>query len=1017
MDNNDNDKKKEKKTGKKILKSLKILLIVIIILGIIGGGIVVGAVISILKDVPDIDPANVNAILDQTSTIYDSNGELIEKIQAPEFRTVVDLDIIPKHLQEAFIAIEDERFRDHMGVDPKGIAASAVDNFKAGSIVRGASTITQQLVKNVYLTNDKNWDRKIKEAYLALQMDKALTKDEILEAYLNTINLGQGAYGVQEAAQTYFSKNVEDLTIAESALFAGIVKSPSRYSPYKTLRPDDFDASENTEVGELNILGEKYFAVYNDESVQRQNIILEKMLSLKKIDQTQYDQALEEDIKEALNPGEKRLDDITSYFNDFVKTKVEEALIKEFGYSREEAQNEIFTGGLKIYSTIDLKLQRQLEEIYDNFTEILVGDPSTFRAPFLIDWRLSNAGNILDKDSNILFYKQENIFNESFGLIIDNGTYEFNDNGLLINNKKMTPYANHIDVSDYYRINDKKNLVTHTVGSIVFPEDKVNILENKEILIDQSYLDATEDFYMIDENENLIINGHYFSRSLDGVPQPQSATVILDYRTGEIAALVGGRDVDGTRILNRATESKRQPGSVIKPLGAYLPALDNGYTAASPIDDTPFYADGKLWPKNWYSGYRGIYTLRKSVEQSVNVNSVKTIDAIGIQNVLPYFEKLGLIDTENPEKDSFVTSEEDGSYNDENLSALGLGGMTQGLTPLEVTAAFGAIANDGVYLEPIAFTKIEDKNGSLLIDNTPKENVVVSPQTAYIMKDILRTTVSDGIAGKASMNNMAVAGKTGTTQKQADIWFVGFTPYYATGVWIGNDSPAITISYSSSKASELWKHINTKIHEDLENKTSFDMPDGIVNVNVCSQSGKLPSRLCSSDPRGSTIRSEIFADGTQPTDYCDVHVSATIDSTNGKLANKYCPRYVRQTRVFVETSPRYSPSEHSGIIPSDYQYRMPVSYCNVHKARTTAPTRPTRPTRPPAVKEEKEDDDDDDVPPSSDEENTENNNSNNEDDDNNGSDEEDTENNNSNSEDDDSNGDGNDSNEEDDNDE
>ena len=989
MENNESkkkNKKNEKKTGKTILKSLKILLIVIIILGIISGGIVAGAVISILKDVPDIDPANVNAILDQTSTIYDSNGELIEKIQAPEFRTVVDLDKIPKHLQEAFISIEDERFEEHMGIDPKGIAASALDNFKAGSIVRGASTITQQLVKNVYLTNDKNWDRKIKEAYLAVQMDKALTKDQIMEAYLNTINLGQGAYGVQEAAQTYFSKNVEDLTIAESALFAGIVKSPSRYSPYKTLRPEDFDASENNGVGELNILGEKYFAVYNDESVQRQKIVLDKMLSLEKIDQAQYDQALQEDIKESLDPGEKRLDDITSYFNDFVKNKVEEALIKEFGYSKEEAQNEIFTGGLKIYSTINLKLQRQLEEIYDNFTEILLGDPSTFRAPFLIDWRLSNAGNILDKDSNVLYYKQENIFNEGFGLIIENGTYEFNDNGLLINNNKITPYGSRLDVADFYRINDKKNLVTHTVGSIVFPESKISILENNEILIDQSYFDIVDDFYVIDENENLIINGNYFAKSLNGVTQPQSATVILDYRTGQIAALVGGRDVEGTRILNRATESKRQPGSVMKPLGAYLPALDSGYTAASPIDDIPFYANGKLWPKNWYSGYRGIYTLRRSVEQSVNVNAVKMVDTVGIQNVLPYFEKLGLIDTENPEKDSFVTAAEDKTYNDENLSALGLGGMTKGLTPLEVTAAFGAIANDGVYLEPISFTKIEDKKGNLLIDNTPKENVVVSPQTAYIMKDILRTTVSDGIAGRASMNNMVVAGKTGTTQKQADIWFVGFTPYYATGVWIGNDSPAITLSKGSAEAAGLWKYINTKIHEDLESKTSFDMPDGIVNVNVCSQSGKLPSRLCSSDPRGSTIRSEIFADGTQPTDYCDVHVSATIDSSNGRLANRYCPRYLTQTRVFVEISPRYSPSENGGIIPSDYQYRMPTLYCNVHNARTAAPPRPSRP--PVKEVDDEDDSDDDDSPSSSDEDNSSDSN------------EEDTEDSNSNSEDD-----------------
>ena len=221
--------------------------------GIIAGGALVGIVVSILGDIPTIDPTTINA-LDQTSTIYDSEGNLIEKIQAHEFRTIVKLNEMPKHLRLAFISIEDERFYDHIGIDPKGIIASAVDNIKAGYIVRGGSTITQQLVKNVYLDKDKEWDRKIKEAYLAIKMEKDyLTKDQILEAYLNRVNLGQNAYGVQEAAQTYFSKDVGDLSIAESALIAGIVKSPSRFSPYKTVRPENFDNTEHYEVAQLEI--------------------------------------------------------------------------------------------------------------------------------------------------------------------------------------------------------------------------------------------------------------------------------------------------------------------------------------------------------------------------------------------------------------------------------------------------------------------------------------------------------------------------------------------------------------------------------------------------------------------------------------------------------------------------------------------------------------------------------------------------------------------------------------------
>ena len=266
--NNKNNKNKKKSPGKIIWKSIKILLIILLVLGIIGGGVVFGVVLSIIKDAPEIDPTRINASLDLTSTIYDSEGNLIEKIQAPEFRTVVKINEMPKHLRDAFIAIEDERFETHFGVDPRGIISSAIDNIKAGTIVRGASTITQQLARNVYLTLDQKWDRKIKEAYLALQMEKALTKDQILEAYLNKINLGRGAYGVQEAAQTYFSKDVGELTIAESALLAGVVKSPTKYAPFKAIRLEDFDSNKHYEVGRVDILGEKYVAVYNEEAVK-----------------------------------------------------------------------------------------------------------------------------------------------------------------------------------------------------------------------------------------------------------------------------------------------------------------------------------------------------------------------------------------------------------------------------------------------------------------------------------------------------------------------------------------------------------------------------------------------------------------------------------------------------------------------------------------------------------------------------------------------------------------------------
>ncbi|HOK62300.1 MAG TPA: PBP1A family penicillin-binding protein, partial [Soehngenia sp.] len=924
------------------MKTFKIILLSLLFIGILFSGIIGVGVVEIIKEAPEIDPTTIISSLNQTSTIYDLEGNLVEKIQAEELRTVVSINKMPKYLLDAFVAIEDERFYEHPGVDIKGIGAAMIDNIKSGSL-RGGSTITQQLVKNVYLTNDVSITRKVKEAYLALQVEKVLTKDQILEAYLNRNYFGQNAYGVQEAARTYFSKDVEDLTLAESAMLAGIVKSTSNYQPYYRVKPDEFDPSKDFKVGEIEVLGEKYICVFNEKSVSRQRVVLQKMLELGKITQEQYDEAIKQDMKTSIKPEQKKITDITSYFTDMVKNDVVDKLMELKGYTLEQAQDLLYTGGLSIYSTIDLKMQRQLEDIYDNFLEILLGDTSGYRNPVLIDWSSNRSGDIVDSNGNIIFYKQSNLMTDDLNLILNSEEYSFDNGNLIINSKKITPYEKHFDIADFYTIDEKKNLITHSVGSVMIDESKYKV-EGEKVVIDKSYLESNQNFFEIIDG-NLILNNEYYYVQKDGIVQPQSATITIDYKTGYIKAVVGGRDVKGSRILNRATDSQRQPGSAIKPIAVYWPALNSDYTAASIIDDVPFYnSSGELWPKNWYSGYRGLHTLRKSVEQSVNVNSVKVLKDIGIDTSMAFLDKLGI-------NDSIVTSEENPNINDENLSALGLGGMSKGLTPLEITAAYGAIANKGVYVEPISFTKVLDKNGNVLIDNIPEENRVSSEQVAYIMGDILRTTVTNGIASKAKMPNMAVAGKTGTTQNQADIWFVGYTPYYVTGTWIGNDMPKITLSKSSSTAAMLWKHINTVIHEGLESKMSFPKPDGIVTKTICTQSGLLPSELCSRDPRG-TIREEYFVSGTEPTTSCTTHVEVMIDKTNGKIANEFCPIENVESRVFIKRNPPYIPAENGGIVPSDYQYEVPTEICTDHNESTIVvppieePQNPEEPTEP-----------------------------------------------------------------------
>lgn len=931
----DENKKIRKKNRFTIFKAIKILIVLVIMSLILAGGAVGVAVLSIIEEAPDIDPTNILTSLSETSSIYDQNNVLIEKIQAEELRTIVGIKDMPQHLVDAFIAIEDHRFEEHPGVDLEGIGGALLDNFKSGGL-RGASTITQQLVKNVYLTNDIKLTRKITEAYLALKVETILSKDQILEAYLNRNYFGQNAYGVQEASRTYFSKDVSDLTLAESALIAGIVKSTTQFQPYYRVKPEDFDSSKHYEVGQIDVLGETYIVVFNEDSVARQKLVLDMMLKYGKITEGEYKAALTQDIKTSLKPEQKKPQDITSYFADLVKKDVIEAFMDEFGYSRERAEEELYTGGLNIYATIDMDLQKQLEDIYTNFVEILVGNTEGIRGPILIDWSINKAGHVLDEKGKIVYFKKETIMTEDYQLILTPSEFELANGNLLLNTSKINIYPTHFDIADFYTIDDKKNLVAHSVGSIVIPEADYSVVDNK-ITIKQSYLDANPEFF-IQEADNLLINSKYFYIQKEGIVQPQSATVILDYKTGQIKAVIGGRDVDGTRILNRATDSARQPGSAIKPIAVYWPALNNGLTAATSIDDIPFYdGNGKMWPQNWYRSYRGLHTLRRSVEQSVNVNSVRTLQKIGVPTSVAHLEKIGIINTEHPERDNFISSLEDRATNDENLSALGLGGMTRGLSPLEMTAAFGAIANDGVYIEPISFTKVLDGDNNVIFDNTPKETIVTSPQVAYIMGDILRTTVTSGIAGRAKLSNMAVAGKTGTTQNRADIWFVGYTPYYVSGTWIGNDSPRVTLSKSSATVANLWQYINTKVHEGLESKTSFPRPEGIVSANICSQSGLLPTQLCSNDPRG-VVRSEIFVSGTVPKTSCDMHVEAKIDVTNGKLANEFCPDENVATRVFIQRDPPYVPSDNNGITPSDYNYHLPTQVCDEHTELTVPET-------------------------------------------------------------------------------
>lgn len=907
-----------------LLRILKIILLVGLI-ALVFVSMLVGAMTgSVLKEAPDIDPTTIISSMSQTSTIYDDKGELLEKVQTTEYRTVVNLDKIPKNLQDAFVAIEDERFYSHPGVDIIGIIASLRDNLTSSKGIRGASTITQQLVRNMYLSNERTLKRKMIEAYLALKVESSLSKDQILEAFLNKIYLGQGAYGVQEAAQTYFSKNVDELTLAESALFAGIVKSISSYQPYMRILPGDYNPDKMELLGQAEILGQNMYLIYNPESVARQKIVLNQMKKLGKITEEEYQDALKENILANLKPGQKVYHTMTNYFVDFVQTEATELLAEHYKISYDDAQKKVFNDGLQIYSTIDVNLQNDLEYMYDHFTEIMSGGGNV-QAPFLLDWSRDKNQNIVDASGKIVYYKLSNMLSAEHEVVLPKTSYEIVDDGLILKSKIFSAYNDTIDIADVYSINEENNLVVHNMGPIVIPKNQYSKNESGQIKISKVFLDENKDFYTVDENGSLILNNAYYSFQKDGIVQPQSATVVMDYRKGEVKALVGGRDVKGNMVLNRATSSRRQPGSSIKPIAVYLPALASGKTAGSPADDVPITVAGKAWPTNAYRGYKGLITYRNALNISSNAGTVNVLEQIGIDTSLKYLEKMGLINPNDPKSDSIVTKEENSQINDENLSALALGGMTKGLKPLELTAAYATIANDGVYIKPKVINKILDKNGNTIIDDTIKSTKVVDPQTAYILKDMLTTVVKNGYTAKpAALSNMITAGKTGTTQEQADIWFVGFTPYYVMGTWIGNDSPKVTLKKGSLAAAQFWNKIGEKIHEGLKPIKEFEKPEGIVTATIDTKSGKLANNA--SIEMGNSTR-EIFKEGTQPKEYTDNYKTVTVCEDTGMLATQYCPHTKTKT-VFVRDEP-YKASEHGGYVPDDVG-SVPSEYCDVH---------------------------------------------------------------------------------------
>ncbi|MCI9080865.1 MAG: PBP1A family penicillin-binding protein [Lachnospiraceae bacterium] len=804
--------------------------------GCAGVGIFKGIIAS-APDISDIDPSPTGYL----SVVLDNQGHETAKLVASgSNRVYVTLDEIPQTVQHAFVAIEDERFYDHNGIDIKGIIRAGFTGIARGfRFNQGASTITQQLLKNNVFegwTNQSGVEkvqRKIQEQYLAIELSKVKSKEWVLENYLNTINLGQNTLGVQAASRRYFGKDVSELTLSEGAVIAGITKNPSAYNPVS----------------------------HPDKNEERRKLVLQNMKEQGYISEGEYKEALEDDVYSRIQQVNITFaeDNPNSYFVDAVIDQVVQDLVEKKGYTDTQAYKAIYNSGLTIESTQDNAIQQICDE------EVNKPENYSTQAQYSFSYRLT----VKKADGSMENYSDQ-------------------------------------------------TMISHYSASIPGYSLNFATIEDAQAAIDRYKSE------IIQAGDTIVEGGE----SVVFTMQPQAAVTIIDQFTGDVKAIVGGRgEKTGSRTLNRATDTTRQPGSTFKVLAAFAPALDTaGMTLATVQDDAPYTYSNGTPLKNYDNSYRGFTTLRYAITKSINVVTVKTLTDISPQVGYDYLRNFG-----------FTTL-----VQDDIVQSLALGGITQGVTNLELTAAYATIANSGTYIKPRFYTRILDHDGNVLIDNTQETHTVLKETTAFLLTDAMQDVVKAGTGGAVDFGTMPIAGKTGTTTSNRDALFAGYTPYYTCSVWCGYDDNSPQDGALTSNPKTLWNHIMARIHEGLEYR-EFTQPAGIITSAVCKKSGKLAvSGLCDSDPRGSMVETEYFAEGTVPAEYCDHHVSATICTASGLLANEFCPAETKHTSVYMVDG-----SGDSG----DGAYLLPGAlargnYCNVHTAASIIPPIPEIPVAP-----------------------------------------------------------------------
>jgi len=738
----------------KIIKILALLMLVLL-LGVTAAGI--GLYKWAAQDLPDYrsisdyDPPLATKVLTR-------NGEVLGHFYR-EKRFLISLNEVPDVTVKAFLASEDARFYEHEGISLLGVVRAAIHNLKAGEIVQGGSTITQQVIKSLLLTPERSYSRKMKEVILAYRLENHLNKDEILTIYLNQIFLGSRAYGLEAAAREYFGKHARDLNLAESALLAALPKAPSRLNPYRNM----------------------------DGARHRQVYVLSRMLDLGWITEQEYAQAVSESLEL------QRMPDPSWREGPYYLEEVRRQLIHKFG------KDKVYEGGLIVHTPADIEHLRAAEKSLRQGLEA-----STKRR----GWR-GPVDNILPEMQQdflmdrILEPEQLEKGQWHMALVTDVDT-----GGADV---RFGDLKGHIPVStmEWARTPDPSRA----------PEEVPDIRDAARVLspgdvVWTSILELNED--------------GTWKLALEQKPEVQGAIFSVDPLTGEVLALAGGYDFF-TSHFNRATQARRQPGSAFKPI-VYSAALDNGYNAASIVLDAPFVYDDHQsltsWrPQNFEGVFHGPTLFRDALVKSRNLVTIRISQNIGINSLISRSRDLGI--TEDFPRDLTIS----------------LGSVP--VTLQELCQAYTAFARDGSYVQPRLINRVTNAWGQVLYENEDLPVQAVSPENAYIITNLLQEVVSDGTGWRARVLGRPLAGKTGTTNEQRDAWYIGYSPYLLTGVYVGFDQPRPMGRFETGAraASTIWVDYRKAVEDDYPVE-DFSRPPGIVTARIDADSGLLaPSGL------------------------------------------------------------------------------------------------------------------------------------------------------------------------------